>query len=127
MDPAKHAGKTMLITEGASGIGRATALLFAREGAPKICLVDRARDRLDDGAAELKEAGAEPHTVTAELTDGEQCHAAVREAADSAGRLDIVVSNAGWARQDRFVDISPEVWDATLAINLSAHFHVAQQ
>lgn len=127
MDESRHAGKVVLVTGGGSGIGRATALRFAREGAERVYLVDHVQDRLDQVAAELGALGAKPGTIQAELSRVEECDRAVREAYEDAGRLDVVVSNAAAWTQEPFLELKDESWLGVIAVNLTASFVVGQR
>lgn len=127
MDESRHAGKVVLVTGGGSGIGRATALRFAREGAERVYLVDHVQDRLDQVAAELGAVGAKPGTIQAELSRVEECDRAVREAYEDAGRLDVVVSNAAAWTQEPFLELKDESWLGVIAVNLTASFVVGQR
>ena len=127
MDESRHAGKVVLVTGGGSGIGRATALRFAREGAERVYLVDHVQDRLDQGAAELAALGTHPGTIQAELSRVEECDRAVHEACEDAGRLDVVVSNAAAWTQEPFLELKDESWARVIAVNLTASFVVGQR
>lgn len=125
--PNRHEGKVVLITGGGSGIGRETALRFAREGAERIYIVDRLADRLEKVAGELHEAGTHPGTIKADLSELAGCEAAVREAYADAGRLDVVISNAAAWTQEPFLELQDESWLRVLAVNLTASFVVGQR
>ena len=127
MDESRHAGKIVLVTGGGSGIGRATALRFAQEGAERVYLVDHVQDRLDQVAVELAALGAKPGTIQAELSRVEECDRAVREACEDAGRLDVVVSNAAAWTQEPFLELKDESWARVIAVNLTASFVVGQR
>src|SRR5829696_9580410 len=91
------AGKATIITGAATGIGRATAILFAREGA-HVVLVDVRLEELEQAVHAVREAGGRTEAATyalADLTDPEKCTAAVEHAVSTYGRLDIVFNNAG--------------------------------
>ena len=110
-------GRAVIVTGGASGIGRATALLLAREGAHVIVGdVDEA-----GGAATAAEADAAGHRV--EFLPLDLAVPAVIEgfavaAQRSAGRIDGLVNGAGWDRIQPFMENPPEMWDSLIAINL---------
>ena len=127
MDESRHAGKIVLVTGGGSGIGRATALRFAQEGAERVYVVDRFQDRLDQVAAELAALGTHPGTIQAELSRVEECDRAVHEACEDAGRLDVVVSNAAAWTQEPFLELKDESWARVIAVNLTASFVVGQR
>jgi NAD(P)-dependent dehydrogenase (short-subunit alcohol dehydrogenase family) len=125
--PDRHSGKVVFVTGGGSGFGRATALRFAAEGAAKVYIVDRVQERLDAVAAELEAAGATPGTILAELSQVEECDRAVRDAYESAGRLDVVISNAAAWTKEPFLEMEDDSWLRVIAVNLTASFVVGQR
>lgn len=118
----QFAGKVALVTGAGSGIGRATALLLAREGA-RIAALARTPERVGEAVAEIAAAGGEAYPIVADVGRPEQMEPAVREAAERWGRLDVVVANAGangvWAGLE---ELTPEEWDETLRRNLTGTF-----
>ncbi|HYL16193.1 MAG TPA: SDR family NAD(P)-dependent oxidoreductase [Terriglobales bacterium] len=115
-------GKRVLITGGASGIGAATAARFLEEGSA-VCVLDRdavARERVKQDLPKL--AG----TIQAEVSDLKQVQAAVGDAAEIMGGLDIVINNAGISIRHPFLEITAEEWDKVIAVNLTGVFYVAQ-
>lgn len=126
MDTTRHAGKTVLITGGGSGMGRETALRLAREGAERIYLVDHFADRLETVAAEVREAGAEATGIVAELADPAECERAVREAHADAGQLDVAISNAAAWTEEPFLEMELAGWQKVISVNLTASFVVGQ-
>ena len=127
MDKERHAGKVVLVTGGGSGIGRASALRFAAEGAERVYAVDRVDERLERVAAELEALGARPTTIKAELSEIADCERAVREAYEDAGRLDVVISNAAAWTQEPFLELEDASWLRVIAVNLTASFVVGQR
>ena len=125
--PNRHADKVVLITGGGSGFGRATALRFAQEGAAHVAIVDHFEDRLQTVAAEIQAAGSQPHPIKAELAQVEECERAVKEAHASAGRLDVVVSNAAAWTEEPFLEMTDESWARVVAVNLTASFVIGQR
>ncbi len=111
--------KVALITGAASGIGRETSLLFAREGARVV-----AADIVDDGGHEtvamVQAAGGEALYVHADVSQAAGCQQMVAAAEERYGRLDVLFNNAGimHGRDDDAVNTDEEIWDLTLAINL---------
>ena len=125
MDTERHAGKTVLITGGGSGFGRATAHRFAREGAARIFIVDHFQERLDKVAAELADLGAEPGPIKAELSQADECRRVIAVAA-ARGKLDVVISNAAAWTEEPFLEMRIESWHKVIAVNLTASFVIGQ-
>lgn len=115
-------GKVALVTGAGSGIGRATALLFAKEGA-KVAALELLPERAAATATEIQQAGGEAMGVVANVAQAEPMQQAVQQIIDRWGRLDIVFANAGingvWAPIE---EITPEEWDQTLNVNLKGTF-----
>lgn len=127
MDAERHAGKVVLVTGGGSGIGRATAVRFAREGASHVFVVDHFGDRLELVGGEIEATGAKAGTILAELSRVEECERAVHEAVETGGRLDVVVSNAAAWTQEPFLEMKDESWLKVIAVNLTGSFVVGQR
>jgi NAD(P)-dependent dehydrogenase (short-subunit alcohol dehydrogenase family) len=127
MNTSVHSGKVVLVTGAGSGLGRATALRFADEGAQRIAIVDRVARRLADVAAEIRQRSSVAHEIVAELEDISECRRAVEDAVrDSSGRLDVVISNAGTSTVEPFLDIQDASWQRVIAVNLTASFAIGQ-
>lgn len=127
MDGQRHAGRAVLVTGAGSGIGRATALRFAEEGAEGVVIVDRFQDRLDAVASELSERGTKVGTVCCDLYDMSEADRAVREAVDQLGRVDVAVSNAAAWTEEPFLDLRDESWLRVIGVNLTAGFVIGQR
>jgi NAD(P)-dependent dehydrogenase (short-subunit alcohol dehydrogenase family) len=115
------AGKRALITGGASGIGRAMALLFAREGAA-VAVAD-----LDEAGGEavvgmIEDGGGRAIFVRCDVTQAQDCRHAVRQTVDELGGLDILVNNAGLIRRATVLDTTEEEWDRVMAVNVKSIF-----
>ena len=115
-------GKVALVTGAGSGIGKAAALLLAREGACVGALSDSA-DEVKQTVDEIQSAGGQALPLTVDVSRPEHIQRAVTDLAGRWERLDIVFANAGingvWAPLD---ELSPEEWDRTLDINLKGTF-----
>ena len=109
----------------AIGIGRATALAFAREGA-RIAAVDITTDDLAETVDLLREVGAEAEAYQVDVSDASAVNAAVAAATDRFGQIDILVNNAGIAKKKAFVDLSDEEWRRTLDVNLGGTMNCAR-
>lgn len=116
-------GRRVLVTGASSGIGRATALAFAGEGA-RVVATARREDRL----AALADAAA-PATVlplVSDLRRPEDSRRMVSDAIELLDGLDVLVNNAGVAYMEPFLEASPERWAETMDVNLNAPFFVSQ-
>jgi NAD(P)-dependent dehydrogenase (short-subunit alcohol dehydrogenase family) len=111
---ARLEGRKILITGGASGIGRATAELFAREGAA-IAVLDRDAAAIQGGCA-----------IAADVSDATSVTRAMQQAAQALDGLDGLVNAAGVFFDKGLMDTSPELWDTTLAVNLTGTFLCVQ-
>ena len=119
--------KVALITGADSGIGRAVAIAFAREGADVLCSYWKE----DDDAAETKriveEAGRRCVTVPGDIGDREHCRALVDRTVGELGRLDVLVNNAAYQMAyDSFLEIPPEEIEFVFRTNVIAMFHLCQ-
>ncbi|WP_035844319.1 SDR family NAD(P)-dependent oxidoreductase [Kitasatospora azatica] len=110
-------GTVALITGASSGIGHATALELAREGA-SVALVGRREDRLTDLAAEISSTGGQALVVPADITDAQAAAAAVARTVEGLGRLDILVNNAGLMLLGPAPDADLNDWRRMIDINL---------
>src|SRR5579884_541115 len=116
-------GARVLVTGASSGIGRATAELFARQGA-QVAMVARRQSALADAARALPKDCA--FTIAADVTreaDAERC---MREAVEKLGGLDVLVNAAGILKSGDITQTSLAMWDEMLNINLRAVFHLMQ-
>ena len=118
-------GKVALITGGGTGIGRACAVLFAREGA-RVAVVGRRRQPLDETVHEIANSGREALAAACDVTDGKSVEAAIAKVVEMFGRLDIVVNNAGAVIVATVENTSEEDWGRMLAANLTSTFLVSR-
>jgi NAD(P)-dependent dehydrogenase (short-subunit alcohol dehydrogenase family) len=122
------AGKKAVITGGDSGIGRAVALAFAREGADVlIAYLPEEEEDAQEVRAAVEAAGRTAILVPGDIAGAAHCRAIVDRAVATFGRVDILVNNA--AHQDTFVaieDIDEAEWDRTFAVNIHAMFYLTK-
>ena len=120
-------GKVALITGGDSGIGRAVAVLFAREGADvAISYLTEGRDAKVTKAA-VEAEGRRCITISGDVSKRDHCMKAVRRTVKELGKLDVLVNNAAFQiYSTKFEDLTPEHFDTTLKTNLYGYFHMAQ-
>jgi NAD(P)-dependent dehydrogenase (short-subunit alcohol dehydrogenase family) len=120
-------GRVALITGGDSGIGRAVAVLFAREGADvAIAYLDEHADAEETRAA-VEAEGRRCILLPGNVADRDYCRRAVNETVRHLDHLDVLVNNAAFqVHTERFEDLTPEHFDATLKTNLYGYFHMAQ-
>jgi NAD(P)-dependent dehydrogenase (short-subunit alcohol dehydrogenase family) len=120
-------GKAAVITGADSGIGRAVAIAFAREGADVLISYLDEHEDAQETRKWVEEAGRKAVLVSGDLADPAHCRAVIDTAAGEFGRVDVLVSNAAQQRtHDKVEDISDEEWDRTMAVNLSAFFYLAK-
>jgi NAD(P)-dependent dehydrogenase (short-subunit alcohol dehydrogenase family) len=121
------AGKAAVVTGADSGIGKAVAIAFAREGADVvISYLDEHKDA-EDTRKWVEDAGRTAVLVPGDLTDAANCRTVIDRAVQEFGRVDILVSNAAFqATHQDLTEISDEEWDYTLATNLTAMFRLCK-
>ena len=125
LDPGRLTGTVALVTGASSGIGRATALALAAQGAT-VAVVARRAERLSTLVAELQAAGGRGLAIPADLTSAAAASAAVAAAVAEFGRLDTVVNAAGVMLTGDSVAAPIEHWDRTVDINLRAVMYVVK-
>jgi NAD(P)-dependent dehydrogenase (short-subunit alcohol dehydrogenase family) len=125
---SKLEGLAAFVTGGDSGIGRAVAVLFAREGANvAFTYLPEEQSDADETRKQIEACGRRAVTLSGDLTDRAFCQDAVDRAARELGRLDIVVNNAAYQQsQSKPEDVSDEQWDHTFHTNIYAYFHVTK-
>ncbi|GAB4193614.1 MAG: SDR family NAD(P)-dependent oxidoreductase [Coleofasciculaceae cyanobacterium] len=116
------AGKVALITGAGSGIGKATTLLFAREGA-KVAALGRTEEELKETISQIQNAGGEGMPVIADISQPDRMQQAMQQVMNRWGRLEIVFANAGingvWAPLE---ELDPEEWNKTINVNLTGTY-----
>jgi NAD(P)-dependent dehydrogenase (short-subunit alcohol dehydrogenase family) len=115
-------GRVAVITGAGSGIGKATALLLAQEGA-KVAAIDHTPDESHETVEKIQQSGGEAMSAIADISQPDQLQQAIKTITDRWGRIDIVFANAGingvWAPIE---ELAPEEWDKTLNTNLKGTF-----
>ena len=119
------AGKVAFVTGGGQGIGRTTALLFAREGA-RIGLIDKDGGSADTVAAEIAEAGGTAEAFAGDVSRKDEVAGAIDRTVETFGALHILVNNAGVTLTRPFLDTSPEDIDLLVDVNLKGIIFASQ-
>ena len=123
----KLAGKVALITGADSGIGKAVAIAFAREGADVAISYLDEHDDAEDTAHWVREAGRRVILLPGDLAQPSHCRDIVAHTASEFDRIDVLVSNAAYQMtRESVLDIPDDEWDYTIATNLSAFFHLVK-
>jgi NAD(P)-dependent dehydrogenase (short-subunit alcohol dehydrogenase family) len=124
----KLAGKVALVTGADSGIGRAVAYLYAREGADvAIVHLPAEQKDADETRKAIEEEGRRCLDIPGDLTDAAFCRDVVERTVRELGRLDVLVSNAAWQnRKESLEEITDEEWHRTFRTNIDAYFYLAQ-
>jgi NAD(P)-dependent dehydrogenase (short-subunit alcohol dehydrogenase family) len=110
-------GKIAVVTGGSDGIGRATALRFAREGAD-IAVCARRQEPLDQTAAEIRKAGAQVLALSADMSRKADIERFIKAVIERFGRIDILVNNAGTSMRGKFLELEDEAWSADLELKV---------
>ena len=113
--------RVALVTGGTSGIGQATALLLAEEGA-QVAITGRSESRGRKVRAEIEQAGGQAIFVRADVRFADECRRTVEDTVQAFGRLDILVNNAGVLYPNTVLDCTEEEWDLTVDISLKGTF-----
>jgi hypothetical protein len=122
-------GKAAVITGGDSGIGRAVAIAYAREGADVLVayLGKQEDEDANETARLVQETGRRCILVPGDLAEPAHCRAVIQQAVSEFGRLDILVNNAAFQRTYKSIDEIPdEEWDYTFRVNITAMFHLCK-
>lgn len=120
-------GRVALITGGDSGIDRAVAIAYAREGADLVLVCLDETGDMEDTADLVRKAGRECLVIMTDLSKAEKCRDVIAQTVDRFGRIDILVNNAAHQRSfARIEDISDEEWRYTFATNIDAMFYLTK-
>ena len=126
MNPSGLAGKSVLVTGGSRGIGRATVELFADEGANVTFFYKGNAAAAQDVVAKLREAGRDVHAVQADVTDAAACNAAVERLTERTERIDVLVNNAGVIRDNPLAALDDDDIRTVLDTNVGGVFNVTR-
>ena len=120
-------GKVAMLTGVGQGMGRATATVFAQEGA-QVAVTARGRDRLEETAGRIKSLGGSSLVVPADLSIKSEAERAVEQVVDHHGRLDVLYSAAGgnFDPTREFTDVDETFWNSTLDNTLNSLYNLAQ-
>ena len=119
-------GKAALVTGAATGIGRAIAERFAREGARVAVNFRNSREAAEQLVAQIRAAGGTAIPVAADVSVDSEVRAMIEQVEREFGRLDVLVNNAGWSTRvphRKLGDLTDEVWDKTFDVNLRGLFY----
>ena len=114
--------KVALITGASRGMGRATALLFAKEGAKIIVNYNKSEEKANEVVEDIKKAGSDAIAVKCDVSEEEEVKSMVKQSIDKFGRIDILVNNAGIVFDVPFAEKTAEQWRRTLDVNLLGVF-----
>ena len=124
--PGKLTGKVAIVTGASAGIGRASALALAAEGA-KVVITARRQDRLEALAAEIKAMNTQAFAVAGDANDEATAKRCVETALNEAGRIDILLNNTGMGNYKNLVDTSLEEYDQLMNTNMRTTFIFTRQ
>ena len=119
------AGKNALVTGAGKGIGRAIAIALAKEGA-NVALLARTTTQLENVAAEVRSFGVKAAVLSADVTDIGSVSAAVEQAKQELGAIDILINNAGTAKFGKFLELEPAEWEHIIRVNLLGVYYTTR-
>ena len=118
--------KVVLITGSGQGIGREIGLAFAKEGAHVVFHYLNSAAGAEEAAAEARKLGVKSMTVKANITHPDEVAGAVAEVEEKLGGIDVLVNNAAFVKQQRFLESKPEDWAPQIDVTVTGMLHVTQ-
>ncbi|MBD1843898.1 3-oxoacyl-[acyl-carrier-protein] reductase [Cyanobacteria bacterium FACHB-63] len=119
---AQLQGKVAIVTGASRGIGRATALAFANEGASVVVNYASSSGAAEEVVAQITEQGGSAIAVKADVSKADQVDALIESTMEKYGRIDVLVNNAGITRDTLLLRMKPEEWQAVIDLNLTGVF-----
>lgn len=119
-------GKVVLITGAGSGLGEGYALTFGEAGSTVVC-AGRNKERLDKTVREIQAGGGTAKSITVDVTDLDSVKALVAAVEAEFGRIDVLVNNAGYENIQPFTEVTAQVYDDIMNVNLKGVFFTAQE
>jgi len=114
---SRFEGKVAIVTGGAQGIGEAIARRLASEGA-QVAILDIQPDKAEKVAADIAAGGSRALAMEMDITKNQDVKQAVKEVEEKWGKIDVLINNAGWDKAAPFIQLTEEIWDKVIAINL---------
>jgi NAD(P)-dependent dehydrogenase (short-subunit alcohol dehydrogenase family) len=118
--------KVALVTGGGSGIGKAIAIAYAKEGAD-VCIAGRTLSKVEDTAHEIEKLGRKALAIKADVLKIPEIESMVEATIKQFGKIDILVNNAGIVTDIAILDITEEKWDEMIGVDLKGSFFCAQK
>ncbi|ARK31035.1 3-oxoacyl-[acyl-carrier-protein] reductase [Halalkalibacter krulwichiae] len=119
-------GQTAIVTGASRGIGKATAIELARNGANVVINYAGSQERAEQVVAEVKALGVDSIAIQADVASSDQVQSMVKETIEAFGRVDILVNNAGITKDNLLMRMKEEEWDAVINTNLKGVFNCAK-
>src|SRR3954470_22910990 len=121
MSKSRFSGKCCIVTGAASGIGKAVVTRFAREGA-SVLIVDLNPEHGNKAVEEIRATGAQAQFAQCDVSNSQQVQAAIKQAVDAFGKIDVLVNNAAMMTFQNVVDLDESAWDKVMAVNIKSVF-----
>ena len=121
MAEARFSGKSCIVTGAASGIGKSTAMHFAREGAA-VLIVDLNPEHGKQAVEDVRASGGRAVFAQCDVSNSQQVQAAIKQAVTAFGKIDVLVNNAAMMTFQNVVDLEESAWDKVMAVNMKSVF-----